>query len=126
LVASIPINDGDVLEWTMEGLEIAAEPTCSLVEGSNCPASVACSQSKGKIRATFGITEGSSIECTAENADFKFLVEGVKNAPTMVPSSKVIAQISTKSYQLVGAYSGTLQITNTAPGYLLRKNIVIE
>ena len=125
LIASIPVANGDVLEWTMQGLEIEAEPICSLIDGHKCPEKVECSQSKGKIRATFTITSATQ-ECTNQGANFTFLVQNVKNAPTMVPSNAVVAELSTASYQLVGAYDGTLQIKNTAPGYLLKENIAIE
>jgi hypothetical protein len=44
----------------------------------------------------------------------------------MVPSETITATISTYNFQRVGAYSGTLSITNNQTGYLTRENIVIE
>ena len=54
------------------------------------------------------------------------MVQNITNSPTMLPSDPVTASIYTSNYLQVSAYSGTLQITNTEPGNLLRSNINLE
>jgi hypothetical protein len=56
-----------------------------------------------------------------------FEVQGIENAPSMVPSTRVDAHWMSRDYSMVAEYGGgEIVITNEAPGHLAATGIKLE
>lgn len=56
-----------------------------------------------------------------------FEVQGIENAPSMVPSTRVDAHWMSRDYSMVAEYGGgEIVITNEAPGHLTATGIKLE
>lgn len=92
-----------------------------------CLGSISCTSERGKLIATFGITDA---DCLLDNAEISFTVQSMTNAPSMVKSDKIEAYWTSKSYMRVCEYEGengdSFHIQNSKPGNIEADTVSIS
>ena len=113
------MSDGDIFYLTLPTtVKTPKEPVCV---AKRCLSSVTCTSERGRIVATLSVT------CASEGASLMFEVEGIENAPSMVPSTRVDAHWMSQDYSMVAVYGGgDIFITNKKPGHLAATGIKLE
>ena len=126
--ASIPVSDGDIFYLTLPTtVKTPKEPVCI---AKQCLTSVTCTSERGRIVATLSVDSRGG--CTnsngwAENTKLMFEVQGIENAPSMVPSTRIDAHWMSRDYSMVAEYGGgDIVITNERPGHLAAAGIKLE
>lgn len=107
---TVPLQDGDIFTVSFPSqIEVPRNPSC-LAE--KCLKSLECSGETGRISMVL------VQPCTEENAEVKFVLQGIRNPQSLIPSGTLQASWTNKQYREVAKFSGTIVIQNKDLAYL--------
>lgn len=90
---TIPLQDGDIFTVGFPSeIVVPRDPIC---EVDRCLKAIECTGETGKIIVTF------KEPCPEKNADVAFVMKGIKNPPSLIPSGKLTASWTNSRYREV-------------------------
>ena len=123
--AKTPMRNGDIFNLLIPtAIKSPKEPICNM---EKCISEIKCTSERGKLIATFTITDA---DCLVDDAEISFSVEDMTNAASRVKSEAIEAYWTSSSYMRVCEYEGengaTFHIQNTEAGTIEQDTISIS